>query len=437
MSPTSPNIFRVRHQLREVNEKAYDPEVLAIGPYHHRNDKFKFMEDQKKRCLEQLKGRNEGSIDRYKLTLRKLEQRARNCYEKINFSQEGDDFLMMMLTDGYFIVELFRKVISRESIDEDGPVMHVRRIGTNITRELLLLENQIPLFVLSELYDLTKGPDEDDDFSDVANKFFNLLGESEGEGEHESLREGLSDAAVRFIKFVLGESEGEGEHESQGEGESQGEHLLHLYHMWRTSDLPETDPQDCIVVMPSATGKDWIPSATELRESGVSFKAAQGNGPSGFKFENGTLEIPILRVHDETESRLRNLVAYEQHRQSEGINYFTDYVAFMDCLINTSNDVKMLRRKGIIKNYLGDDEVIAQMFNKIGDHVFIYKSYYSGIFRKVNAYHAKPWNTWMAKLRRDYFHSPWAIFSVLAAIVLLFLTIAQTVVSILSYIKQS
>ncbi|KAF8015746.1 hypothetical protein BT93_H1316, partial [Corymbia citriodora subsp. variegata] len=402
------------------------------------------MEEQKLRCLQQLERRNEGSIDRYKWALSKLEQRVRNCYEKINFSRE--DFIEMMVIDGCFIVQLFRKVIGRESMGEDDLVMHVRRIGTNITRELLLLENQIPLFVLSELYDLTKGPDEDDDFSDVANKFFNLLGESEGEGEHESLREGLSDAAVRFINFVLGESEGEGEsqgeHESLGEGkresegehESQGEHLLHLYHMWRTSDLPGTDRQDCIVVMPSATERDWIPSATELRESGVSFKAAQGSGLSGFKFrKNGTLEIPFLRVDDETESRLRNLVAYEQHRQSEGINYFTDYVAFMDCLINTSNDVRVLRRKGIIKNYLGDDEVVAQMFNKIGDHVAISNFHYSKIFLKVNTYCAKPWNTWMAKLRRDYFHSPWAIFSVLAAIVLLFLAIAQTVVSILSY----
>ncbi|KAF8037695.1 hypothetical protein BT93_B0522 [Corymbia citriodora subsp. variegata] len=205
--------------------------------------------------------------------------------------------------------------------------------------------------------------------------------------------------------------------------------------MWRTSGLPQLK---CKPVMPSAREKDWIPSATELRESGVSFKAAQGSGPSGFKFrKNGTLEIPFLRVDDETESRLRNLVAYEQHRQSEGTNYFTDYVGFMDYLINTSNDVKVLRRKGIIKNYLGDDEVVAQMFNKISDHVTIYNSYYSKIFQEVNAHCAKPWNTWMAKLRRDYFHSPWAIFSVLAAIVLLFLTIAQTVVSILSYTKQS
>ncbi|KAF8015763.1 hypothetical protein BT93_H1332 [Corymbia citriodora subsp. variegata] len=402
--PTSPkhSIFRVRHQLRKVNEKAYDPEVLAIGPYHHGNDNFKITEEQKQRYLQQLlERRNEGSIDRYMSALRELEPPPRNCYAgTINSSLEGDNFLMMMVTDGCFIVELFRKVIRRVPIDQDDPVMHVRWIGTNITRDLLLLENQIPLVVLSKLYDLTKGPEEDDNFSNVADKFFNS---------------------------VLGES--------KGEGESQGEHLLHLYHMRRTSGLPKTPSktqQDCTLAMSSATEKDWIPSATELRESGVSFKAAQGSGLSGFKFGNGTLEIPFLRVDDETESRLRNLVAYEQHRQSKGINYFTDYVVFMDCLINTSNDVKVLCRKGIIKNYLDDDEAVVQMFNKICDHVAIYNFYYSEIFLKVNAY----CDVWTVRLRRAYIHSPWALLPVPVAFSLL-LTAVQTVFSILSYTKQS
>ncbi|KAF8037698.1 hypothetical protein BT93_B0525 [Corymbia citriodora subsp. variegata] len=198
--------------------------------------------------------------------------------------------------------------------------------------------------------------------------------------------------------------------------------------MWRTSVFPKTPQQYCITVMPSAT---------ELRESGVRFRALQGGELSDIKFENGTLEIPVLYVGDSTESQFRNLIAYEQYRQSRGVNYFTDYVTLLDCLINSSKDVKVLRRARIIKNYLGDDEAVAQMFNKIGDYITAYGSYYSEIFKNVNEYCDKPWNIRMAKLRREYFHSPWAFLSVLAAIVLLLLTIAQTVFSILSYKRQS
>ncbi|KAL3726737.1 hypothetical protein ACJRO7_031607 [Eucalyptus globulus] len=404
--PTSPehSIFRVRHQLREVNKKAYDPEILAIGPYHHGNDKFKFMEVQKLRCLQQLLNRREEeSIDRYMPTLRELEQKARNCYaDTIDLSQEK--FLAMMLIDGCFIVELFRGYIIRGIIEEMGiqnsigdlPMhdigdlpMHEWGIQNSIRRDLLLLENQLPLFVLSKLYDLIRGPDDQIEFGLAASAYF----------------------GAPSPNWTVGE---------------ETEHLLHLYHTWHTSGLPETLRPNCMPVKFSAT---------ELRESGVRFRVAQGGELSDIKFENGTLEIPVLEVEDHTESKFRNLVAYEQHRRRIDINYFTDYVDFMDCLINSSKDVEVLRHTRIIKNYLGDDEVIAQMFNRMGDYITVSSSYYSKIFQNVNAHCDKRRNIWMAKLRREYFHSPWAFFSVLAAIVLLLLTAAQTVFTILSYTK--
>ncbi|KAF8015743.1 hypothetical protein BT93_H1314 [Corymbia citriodora subsp. variegata] len=338
------------------------------------------MEEQKLQYLQRLLERiNEGSIDKCMSKLRELEQQARNYYaDTIDASQEK--FLAMMLIDGCFIIELFRKFNMKELrdeddlIDKDDPIMHESGIRTSIGRDLLLLENQVPLFILSTLYDLTKGPDEHHEFSYVAIEYFKI-----------ELR---CPSQYRTID------------------KSQGEHLLHLYHMWRTSVLPKTPPQN--------------------QESGVRFRALQEGELSDIKFKNGTLEIPVLYVEDNTETQFRNLIAYEQYRLSRGINYFTDYVKFLDCLINSSKDVKVLRCTGIIKNYLGDDEVVAQMFNKIGDYITVPGSYYFEIFKNVNAYCKKPWNIQMAKLRREYFHSPWIFLSILVAIVLLLLTSAQT-----------
>ncbi|KAF8015762.1 hypothetical protein BT93_H1331 [Corymbia citriodora subsp. variegata] len=362
------SIFKVCRPLREVNEKAYDPEILAIGPYHHGNDKYKFLEEQKLRYLQRLlERRNEGSIDSCISELRKLEQGARNCYaETIDASQEN--FFVMMLIDGCFIIELFRKYMNGLR-DKNDPIMHESGIRTSI----------------SKLYDLTKGPDEHHEFSYVAIEYFDI------------------ELGGPIRKRTI--------------DKSQGEHLLHLYHMWCTFVLPKTPHQYYITV---------LPSATELRESGVRFRALQGGELSDIKFENGTLEIPVLLVEDNTESQFRNLIAYEQYRLSRGINYFTDYVKFLDCLINSSKDVKVLRRAGIIKNYLGDDEVVAQMFNKIGDYIIVSSSFYSKIFKNVDAYCKKLWNNQMATLRREYYHSPWAFLSVLVAIVLLLLTAVQT-----------
>ncbi|KAL3726731.1 hypothetical protein ACJRO7_031601 [Eucalyptus globulus] len=383
MPDTSPkhSIFRVHHQLRQVNEKAYEPVILAIGPYHYGNGKFKFMEEQKLRYLQQLLNRRqEGSVDRYVLILRELEQQARNCYaETIDLSQEK--FLAMMLIDGCFIVELFRKYNLMIPTKEDDLLMKSDRLRYYLRRDLLLLENQLPFFVLSKLYDLTIGQGEPHEFSGIAIKHFKFG----RKGPDRNLTMG------------------------------NWEHLLHLYHAWRTYGLPQKSPPPYMPVMPSAI---------ELKRRLVDIK-----------FENGTLEIPVLRVHDDTESKYRNLIAYEQHFQSRVINYFTDYVTFMDCLINSSNDVKVLRDAGIIENYLGDDEVVAQMFNKMCDNIISSGSYYSDIFQNLNVHCKKKRNVWMAKLRREYFHSPWAFLSVVAAIVLLLLTATQTVYTVLSYTK--
>ena len=47
-------IVEVRDPLRNQSKEAYEPEVVAIGPYHHCKDKLKPMEDHKLRYLQQF-----------------------------------------------------------------------------------------------------------------------------------------------------------------------------------------------------------------------------------------------------------------------------------------------------------------------------------------------------------------------------------------------
>ncbi|XP_048129417.1 UPF0481 protein At3g47200-like [Rhodamnia argentea] len=396
--PTSSEhcIFRVRHVMRKANEKAYEPEILAVGPYHHGSARCKFMEEQKMRCVQRLlKRRGEESVHRYMPILREMEQRARDCYaETIPLSQ--NEFLAMMLIDGCFIVEFLRKY------SMNGPHMEagLNRILPSLQRDLMLLENQLPLFVLNELYDMTKGPNEHCKLIDIA--IWYCCDQPVDLDTNARLRE--------------------------------SKHLLHLVHTYRTFGLPDAPWLKASTVHTEVRS---MLSATELREAGVRLRAAQGRHLMDIKFKNGILEIPVFTVVDSTESLFRNLIAYEQHSQCGDISYVTQYMSFMDCLINSSMDVKLLRRRGIIVNYLGDDEVVAQIFNEIGHGVTLTDCYYDEISRNVNEYCNKKRNHWMAKLRREYLHSPWAFLSVLAAIVLLLLTAAQTVMAVLSYKKQS
>ncbi|MBA0668559.1 hypothetical protein Goklo_001455 [Gossypium klotzschianum] len=157
-----------------------------------------------------------------------------------------------------------------------------------------------------------------------------------------------------------------------------------------------------------------------------------------FTKDTKVLKIPTLQVNDWTESLFRNYMAYEQFFPRGKPTYFVDYVVFMDNLINTGKDVQLLCKSEVIDNWLGDDEAVALMFNKLRDSIYMMSEdfYYADIFGRVNEHCQRKWNKWKAALKKNYFNTPWSLISFLAALVLLLLTLLQTIFSVLSYVKQ-
>ncbi|KAL7177194.1 hypothetical protein ACSBR2_030515 [Camellia fascicularis] len=131
------------------------------------------------------------------------------------------------------------------------------------------------------------------------------------------------------------------------------------------------------------------------------------------------MKIPPLTIEDRTKSFFRNLIAYGQYCPDNQLTYITSYVGFMDCLIDSPKEVEILSRRGIIDNWLGDNEVVSTIFNKINDAVTGPTSHfqYADIVNRVNIHYGKHRNRWMAKLNRNYLNSPWAFISILAALV--------------------
>ncbi|KAI6681363.1 hypothetical protein NL676_035244 [Syzygium grande] len=75
------------------------------------------------------------------------------------------------------------------------------------------------------------------------------------------------------------------------------------------------------------------------------------------EFKNGVLNIPHLTLYDTTESYFRNIIAFEQCYYFD--TYLTDYMAFMDHLVDTPGDAKLLIDKEIIENWLSDKKAVA------------------------------------------------------------------------------
>ncbi|XP_022722243.1 uncharacterized protein LOC111279562 [Durio zibethinus] len=130
----------------------------------------------------------------------------------------------------------------------------------------------------------------------------------------------------------------------------------------------------------------FIRCATELKEAGIKFKLVDGNTMFDIWFANGTLHIPQIRIGDYTEPFLRNLIAYEQLFLADtDLKLATDYMVFMDNLIDSPKDVEILCQHGIIKNLLGDDKAVATMINGLGVFIIISPSfYYTEVFNKIN-----------------------------------------------------
>ncbi|KAB2619068.1 hypothetical protein D8674_014937 [Pyrus ussuriensis x Pyrus communis] len=107
MSTLSPLrcIYRVPKRLRWVNEKAYTPQVVSIGPLHHGKEHLKAMEEHKKRYLRHFLGRmmSQYYIIYFTLFLDQ-EGRLRGSYaEPIEFG--SDQFVGIVLVDAAFVIE--------------------------------------------------------------------------------------------------------------------------------------------------------------------------------------------------------------------------------------------------------------------------------------------------------------------------------------------
>ncbi|KAK9183295.1 hypothetical protein WN944_026446 [Citrus x changshan-huyou] len=398
-------IRKVPEHLRTENVKAYEPQIIAIGPLNHSLpwEKTHLAEMQKHKVLSLKKLlRRRGSSQRYLVAMGKLEEKARCSYaEPIDMYRH--EFVEMLVLDACFIVELFRK-FKPDPWDNDNDVFRESWVRKKLGRDLLLADNQLPLFVVQEFYNITKMPeDQETNFEDLILGFFSQV------------------LPVQLLKVS-----------KNGPVFNPEMHLLGFIYDYYWSLVPRNVPP------PYAKNWNFIISATNLREAGIKFEKIEGESLLSIDFDKdaGILKIPTLTIDDDTESFFRNISIYEQFFPIDVLAPFINYLKFMDCLINTAKDVELLCENKILHNCLGDDEVVANMLNRLGDSVALpLYNFYGDIFQYVNEHCDRHWNRWIANLRHNYFNTPWTIISVFAALFLLILTLIQTLFSVLAYFR--
>ena len=400
-------IYRVPYHLRKWNQEAYTPQVISIGPYHHGKEKFQTMEKHKERYFVCFMNRARAAgvhinlEDLVTRTIREMERRIRCCYVE-TVVLESDYFVRMIKLDACFILELFLRSYDRQGWEIDDPMLVEGWLFSTVWYELLLIENQVPFFVIEELYHLAL-PSRSNTLSLIQLTFYFF----------EDLNIHKKDPNVNIQHFT---------------------DLLRLFQLPNEDKLPKRQRE---MIFPKY-------SATQLREAGVEFKVVSSECVENpqhkikskcvldLNFRDGVLVIPHLVFEDNTEACVRSIMALEQCDPRKEL-YYSDFFLILDRLVNTSKDVDILSDKGIIVNSLGDNNVVTSIINNLnrgigrGDM----NEDYCHLCDALNKFYEERWHRWKALLRHQYFSSPWKTASTIAAIVLLVLTLIQTIFSII------
>ncbi|KAF8393833.1 hypothetical protein HHK36_020031 [Tetracentron sinense] len=148
-------IYRVSEILRKASESSYSPQLVSIGPFHRDNKNLGKMDVHKRRYLKTyLDSYCQINLQSCLQNLRDLEGRTRKCYVE-HISLNSDQFVEMMLFDGVFIIMFLLKFYSPEIGDEDPIIKNMSMSGA-IQYDMILLENQLPFFVLDHLFSLAQ-----------------------------------------------------------------------------------------------------------------------------------------------------------------------------------------------------------------------------------------------------------------------------------------
>ncbi|KAK2650719.1 hypothetical protein Ddye_018208 [Dipteronia dyeriana] len=391
-------IYRVPLYLRKINEEAYTPKLISIGPLHCGRKELMGMENQKKRYWSKFGERvNAQKLEEFKTYMESQEQSIRGNYS-VTSKLRNSKYVAMILYDAVFIIELFLRNFYRTN-----DFLLKSPMANSIIEDLLLLENQVPYFVLNDLY-MKAFPSSEGDpsFFDLSLSFFS----------------GMS--IFNNVSFSAGEPQ-----------------VNHFTDFLRGALIMEVQS----TVQSNGRKIYDLPTATKLNESGLKFKGLEGKCLLDISlekrkrgkwlpwFEVNELQIPRIQIYDDTESMFRNLMALEMfHYPTQ--THICNYVFLLDYLIDTSKDVDLLVEKEIIVNYMGDNEAIAKLFNTLCQHIILSNSCYYDISEQIKAHYKYPWNHLKATFKSVYFSNLWTGTATVAATFLLILTVIQTVCSI-------
>ncbi|GLJ35904.1 hypothetical protein SUGI_0720390 [Cryptomeria japonica] len=496
-------VFNVPKDLLAAKPEAYTPQCVSIGPYHHWRSELNEMERYKLAAARAFQKRIDGHrFESIVKEVRNYERRIRSCYHKY-LEYNGEALAWLMALDACFALECLQFLGKRTYQDSSEGTQVPKcldpfgRSATHnaIMRDLTMLENQLPLFLLQKLMEIQLGskdmaeerlcilvrlaciefspflfnvPDSSrlriTERSHILEALYfslfispwkcDLIGKGDGEEqrpsldrkrvaqEHSSLWKAFSSLDIgpirefrkrvlrqRVIQFliklplrllsVLGKLP-----------------VLRLFKepltsLFGSNEAEKEGERSSSVETPPTRDELAVPCVADLSSAGVKFLPTDGDLTTiRFDQASATLYLPKMRLDSNTEVIIRNLVAFEASVVPSDLS-FIRYADFMNGIIDTDEDVRVLRESGIIYNHLENDGKVASLWNGMGKCVKLSKNKcLDKVIADMNRYYKRTWSVAVVEYMKKYIFGSWPCLSLLAAIILLLLTCLEAFCSI-------
>ncbi|GMN33230.1 hypothetical protein TIFTF001_046686 [Ficus carica] len=177
-----------------------------------------------------------------------------------------------------------------------------------------------------------------------------------------------------------------------------------------------------------------FPRASELHKAGVRFCIADHITSINFDPNTVSFYLPLIRINVNSEVIIRNLVVYEALIKSEKepmiLNWF---VQLMNWLIQTAEDVKVLKDQGIILTLDSIDDVqVAKIFGGMNKSVKLTNTPDNLVnaVRSVKNYYNHLWRVSAFKFMNKWRQTVWKWCKIFSVLLILLLMSIQTFCSV-------
>ncbi|KAI3785993.1 hypothetical protein L1987_45119 [Smallanthus sonchifolius] len=517
------SIFSVPAVLLATDPNSYIPQQVALGPFHHWRPEVYDMQRYKLAAARRTQKYMNISFERIvEIMKEKDEAKIRACYHKF-IDMSADALIWMMAVDMAFLLEFLVVYSMREqgrtvettvtsSMSHLVDVSGKKPSHMAILRDMVMVENQIPLFLIMTMLEHQHARESDNKSAGETLKTMltGLYHELSPFHEQELADVDIKDCdhilnflyhmtvpncKEQHIRIRIHDRSGT-EHEGITEDVRDGDHeksvakcsnvrrfmgfigsvlsrsksgLVRIFKKiifgkpvtvmikipWKIlSSLPVLklmkDPIENMLENFRGEGGEQakddtgeqttptieeitIPSVIEMAKAGIHFSPVNGGiSDISFDVDTRTLYLPVVELDVNTEVYLRNLVAYEAC-VAAGPLVVARYTELMNGIVDTEEDAKFLRERGIVVNHLKSDKEVADLWNGMSKSVKLTKvEKMDKVIEDVNKMYGKTWRVKLSKFMKTYVFASWQILTLLAAMCLLFLTTVQAFCSVYS-----